>query len=201
MTTTGTRRRRQWIVAGVVAVGLLVGATLGGAFRPHTYTGTVVRSEMPAASFTLESTTGPVSPGDFAGDVVVLFFGYTHCPDVCPTTLATLAAAMDLLGPTADEVHVVFVSVDPGRDTPASLADFVTRFDERFVGVTGDPDVIADIAALYGIYYEAHGTSGSYLVDHTATVSVLDRDGYLSLVFPFGTPADAVAADLAALAG
>lgn len=188
-------------MAAVVAAGLVVGAAMGGAFRPHTYTGTVVRSETPAPSFTLESAAGPVSPADFAGDVVVLFFGYTHCPDVCPTTLATLARAMDLLGETADDVHVVFVSVDPARDTPESLADFVSRFDERFVGVTGDPDAVADAAALYGIYYEAHGTSGSYLVDHTATVSVLDRDGYLALVFPFGTPADAVAADLAALAG
>lgn len=201
MIATGTRRRRRWIMAGVVVAGLVVGAALGGAFRPHTYTGTVVRSEMPAPSFTLESAAGPLSPSDFAGDLVVLFFGYTHCPDVCPTTLATLAGAMDILGPAADDIHVVFVSVDPGRDTPASLADFVTHFDERFMGVTGDPDAVADAAALYGIYYEAHGTSGSYLVDHTATVSVLDRDGYLSLVFPFGTPADAIAADLAALAG
>lgn len=142
-----------------------------------------------------------MSPGDFAGEVVVLFFGYTHCPDVCPTTLAELAAAMPSLGETADEVHVVFVSVDPRRDTPADLADYVRRFDERFIGVTGDPETIADVASLYGIYYEAHGTSGSYTVDHTATVSVLDREGYLKLVFPFGTPSEALAADIAAIAG
>lgn len=195
------KHRTAVLVGAVLVVGLLVGAALAGAFRPHRFTGTVVRSEMPAPDFTLESAAGPVSPGDFAGDVIVLFFGYTHCPDVCPTTLAELAATMDLLGSLADDVHVVFVSVDPNRDTPASLADFVTRFDERFVGVTGDPDTVADVAALYGIYYLAHGTEGSYLVDHTATVSVLDREGYLSLVFPFGTPAEAMAADIAAVAG
>lgn len=194
-------RRRRAIIGGVLVAGLLLGLALGGPLRPHTFTGTIVQSSDPAPDFTLESAAGPVSPSDFAGEVVVLFFGYTHCPDVCPTTLAELAATMPRLGAAADEVHVVFVSVDPNRDTPADLADYVARFDERFIGVTGDPETIADVASLYGIYYEAHGTSGSYTVDHTATVSVLDRAGYLKLVFPFGTPSEAMAADIAAIAG
>lgn len=195
---------RRWLVtAGVVVAGLATGIVLATQLRPHSFTGTIVQSSTPAPPFTLESAAGPVSLDDLSGHVVVLFFGYTSCPDVCPTTLADLRATMGLLGKRADDIRVVFVSVDPERDTPEDLATFVSKFDPRFIGVTGDPGTIADLAAVYGIYYRVHDESDPehYLIDHTATLTVIDKEGYLKLVFPYGTPPAAIAADLAELAG
>lgn len=186
------------IALGVVAV-ILVGVWVGvRTLRPYAFHGTIIQSPEPAPDFTLRSASGPVSVSDFRGDVVVLFFGYTFCPDVCPTTLADLAGAMRNLGDEADEVQVVFVSVDPARDTPERLAQYVTSFDPRFIGVTGTEDEIAAVAAVYGIFYEKHeGTPASgYLIDHTATAMVIDREGRLKLVLPFGIGPQDIAADL-----
>ncbi len=130
---------------------------------------------------------------DFAGEIVVLYFGYTFCPDVCPTTLSKLADAMDMLGDKADDVQVIMVSVDPERDTPEMLADYVEHFHPDFMGITGERAAVDRVATLYGVYYEKEeGSAASgYLVNHTATVMVIDRDGYLKLVLPFeGTAAD-----------
>jgi protein SCO1/2 len=108
---------------------------------------------------------------------------------------------LELLGAQADEVQTIMISVDPERDTPEMLAEYVTHFHPSFIGVTGSPEKIAEVATLYGIFYEAHeGTAATgYLVDHTATVMVVDQSGHLKLVFPFGTPAEDIAEDLAYL--
>ena len=135
---------------------------------------------------------------DFKDQLVLLYFGYTFCPDVCPTTLSELRKTMDLMGKKSDDVQVIMISVDPERDTPEMLADYVAHFHPAFLGVTGTPEEIAETATLYGIFYEAHeGTEATgYLVDHTATVMVIDKDGHLKLIFPFGTPAKDIADDL-----
>ncbi len=182
-----------------VTTALLAGVWFGArALRPYSFHGTIIQSPEPAPDFTLQSASGPVSPSDFRGKVTVLFFGYTFCPDVCPTTLADLAGAMRILGDEADEVQVVFVSVDPDRDTPERLAEYVGSFDPRFVGVTGNEDEVAAVAAVYGIFYEKHeGTPASgYLIDHTASAMVIDREGRLKLVLPFGIGPQDIAADL-----
>src|SRR5690606_25801317 len=108
--------------------------------------GTLLDPPMPGAGFRLTSADRPVQSEDFHGRFVVLAFGYTSCPDVCPATLARLAHAMDLLGESAREVQVVFVSVDPERDDPQRAARFAAAFDERFVGASGSPEAIADVA-------------------------------------------------------
>jgi protein SCO1/2 len=190
------RRSTLLLIAAITFLALVwIGAK---ALRPYTFHGTIIQSPEPAPPFTLESADGPVSLGDFEGQVVVLFFGYTFCPDVCPTTLADLAGAMRLLGDEADDVQVIFVSVDPARDTPERLAEYVSSFDPRFIGVTGTESEIAAVAALYGIFYEAQeGTPASgYVVEHTATTMVIDRQGRLKLVLPFGTGPQDIAADL-----
>lgn len=195
--------KRVWLfVAGlIVGLGIIALVALPRA-RPYQFHGTVLQSPQPAPNFELE-TTGQqtVSLKDFKGKLVLLYFGYTFCPDVCPATLAELSKAMDILGKDASSVQVIMISVDPERDTPAMLADYVAHFHPGFMGVTSSPEAIAEIAALYGIFYEKHeGTAATgYLVDHTATVMVVDREGHLKLVFPFGTPADEIAADLAFL--
>src|SRR5262249_53540381 len=104
--------------------------------------------------FTLTDQNGrPVRESDFRGRVMLVFFGFTHCPDECPATVATLTRTMELLGPLADQVAPIFITVDPERDTPAVLKDFLSNFDKRFVGLTGTQGQIRQVAELYKVYY------------------------------------------------
>ncbi|HEX5092566.1 MAG TPA: SCO family protein [Burkholderiales bacterium] len=120
---------------------------------------------------------------DFRGKAVVLFFGFTHCPDVCPTTLADMAQVMRQLGPLADRVQVLFVTVDPERDTQAALASYVTAFDPRFLGLRGDAEATRAAAKEFKVYYEKRPgkTPGEYTVDHSAQTYVFDPQGRLRL--------------------
>ncbi|HNB51170.1 MAG TPA: SCO family protein [Anaerolineales bacterium] len=183
--------------------GLLLGLTiiaLGVYFlRPRPFHGMVMQSPELAYDFSLNASNGKtVSLKDYRGKLVVLYFGYTFCPDVCPASLSTMKGALELLGRKADEVQFIMISVDPERDTPERLGEYVTYFDPSFIGVTGEPDKLAEIAALYGIYFQKHeGTAATgYLVDHTATMAVIDQEGYLKLILPFGITSEDVASDL-----
>lgn len=168
-------------------------------FRPRPFHGMVMQSPELAQNFTLTGANNTeVSLSDYRGKLIILYFGYTFCPDVCPATLSSVSKAMKLLGSKADKVQFIMISVDPERDTPDRLAEYVAHFDPTFIGVTGDPDKLAQIAALYGIYFQKHeGTAATgYLVDHTATMMVIDQDGYLKLVLPFGISPEDIASDL-----
>ena len=125
----------------------------------------------------------PRTLADFRGKVVVLFFGYTHCPDVCPTTLADMAAVMRKLGPDAARVQVLFVTVDPQRDTPEVLAKYVPAFDPGFLGLSGDAAATQRTAKEFRIFYELRpaSTPGAYTVDHSAQSYVLDGRGRMRL--------------------
>ncbi|MGE5130468.1 MAG: SCO family protein [Sphingomonadaceae bacterium] len=139
---------------------------------------------------------------DFRGKVVVLFFGYTHCPDVCPTTLAEMAQVMQKLGPDADRVQVLFVTVDPERDTPDVLSRYVPAFDKRFLGLYGDADATRRAAKEFKIFYEVKKgeAPGEYTVDHSAGSYVLDTQGRLRLFVAYGrVGADALTADIRTL--
>jgi protein SCO1/2 len=192
--------KNKWIfiVGIIIGVGLVVGIVVPR-LTPHTFSGTLLQSPSDAHDFTLMSHTGQrVSLSDFRGKLVVLYFGYTFCPDVCPATLSEIAGALEILGEDANEVQTIMVSVDPERDTPALLAEYVAHFDASFLGVTGTPEQIAEVATFYGIYYGKNEGSDAtdYLIDHTASQIVIDEDGHLKLVFPFGTSAEDIAADL-----
>ncbi len=169
-------------------LGLLVGWLLiSDGLGPYTYHGTVIQSPDRANNFTLIGRNGePVSLGDFRGKAVLIYFGYTFCPDVCPATMVELAKANELLGDEADQAQVIMISVDPARDTPEILHEYVTHFDPAFIGVTGNEDEVAAAATPFGIFYEKHeGTAATgYLIDHTASVVVVDPDGYLRLGVP-----------------
>ena len=119
---------------------------------------------------------------DFRGKAVVLFFGFTHCPDVCPTTLADLAGVMKALGPDAERVQVLFVTVDPERDTPQDLDRYVHAFDPRFIALRGDAAATQRVAKEFKIYYEKRKQGDSYTVDHSAQSYVLDPQGRLRLL-------------------
>ena len=193
--------RWAWLVILALLLVLAVGA-IRIVNPPHTWTGMLMDPLAPVNDFSLTAAgVKPVRLSDFRGKLVALYFGYTYCPDVCPTTLAELAAGMRDLGADAQQVQVIFISVDPARDTPERLADYVANFDPSFIGITGSPEEIAAVATPLGIYYQAHeGTAATgYLVDHTATVMVLDRQGRLRLLLPFGTTGAQAASDLRAL--
>ncbi|HJW26253.1 MAG TPA: SCO family protein [Rhodocyclaceae bacterium] len=149
--------------------------------------------------FTLHSGDGPVSLAKFRGKVVLLNFGYTYCPDICPTALTSLAAALNQLAPAeAERVAVLFVSVDPERDTPAHLKDYVAFFDPRMVGLTGTPAEVAAVARQYGVFYAKHKSESAagYVVDHSSETYLIGPDGSLLGRIPHATAPDQVAAEI-----
>jgi protein SCO1/2 len=159
----------------------------------------------PVADFTLtRADTGQsVALSSLRGKVVVLYFGYTFCPDVCPMTLAKLAQARGLLGDQASDLQVAMVTVDPERDTPSVLTRYVTNFDPSFLGLIGTPEQLAPATTALGIYVKRNeGTAATgYLVDHTAHAMVIDRQGYLRLVMPPTLEGPTMANDLRVVLG
>ncbi|HNB53416.1 MAG TPA: SCO family protein [Anaerolineales bacterium] len=152
-----------------------------------------------APNFSLTDYTGsPTSLKRFDGKLIILYFGYTNCPDVCPASLGVLSQALKLLGKKADKVQVLFITVDPARDTAERLVTYLTHFNPNFIGLTGSPEEIAQVASLYGVYFEAQPSEskGIYWMDHTASTMVIDQEGRLKLVWPFGVTAEDVASDL-----
>ena len=136
---------------------------------------------------------------DWRGKALVVFFGFTHCPDICPTTLADIAQAVKSLGPDAERVQVVMVSVDPERDTPESLAKYVTAFDPRFLGLRGDLAATKKVASEFKIYFEKRKQGESYTVDHSAQSYVIDPQGRLRLLVRHDRIAQDLAPDLRTL--
>jgi protein SCO1/2 len=152
-----------------------------------------------AKGFTLTDHTGKVRTlEDFRGKIVVMFFGYTQCPDVCPTTMAEMATVLKELGPSADEVQVLFVTVDPERDTQELLSHYVPAFDKRFIGLYGDAAATAKVAKEFKVFYaKAPGAdANSYTVDHTAGSFVFDKQGQLRLFVRHGQGPGLIAHDL-----
>ena len=185
-------RRRTLAVLGAVL--LAACSPSGPKFEASDITGSSFGRD-----FSLQDPKGVTrSLADFRGKAVVLFFGYTQCPDVCPTTLATLAQAMQRLGPNADRVQVLFVTIDPERDTPALLAQYVPAFDPRFLGLRGDAAATARTAKEFKILYEKvpGATPGSYTMDHSAGTYIFDPKGRLRLYVAYGQGPEVYAHDL-----
>ena len=152
-----------------------------------------------AKGFALTDHTGkPRTLADFKGKVVVVFFGYTQCPDVCPTTMAEMASVMQKLGPLADQVQVLFITLDPERDTQQLLASYVPAFDKRFIGLRGTPEQTAKTAREFKVFYaKVPGSDpNSYTIDHTAGSYVFDRDGRLRLFIRHDQGPDPIVHDL-----
>jgi protein SCO1/2 len=140
----------------------------------------------------------PRALADFRGKVVLMFFGYTQCPDVCPTTMSELAAAMQKLGRDADRVQVLFVTVDPERDTPELLSRYVPAFNPTFLGLYGDAAATAEVAKEFKILYQKQpgATPGSYTMDHSAGTFIFDPQGRLRVYISYGQGADVFAHDI-----
>ena len=163
-----------------------------------------VKGHLPDLEFNLVSDTGqPVTASDFLGKIDLLYFGYTHCPDVCPLTLTHLHVVLQRLGAQADKVHVLFVSVDPARDTPAILHQYVTAFDPNITGLTGTPDQLKALAKRYRVAFnrEAVQPDGSYDVSHSSGIYVFDPRGHARLLATSADSIDDITQDLRALLG
>ena len=152
-----------------------------------------------ARDFALTDHNGkPRTLADFKGKVVIVFFGFTQCPDVCPTTLTEMAGAMQQLGKQADDVQVLFITVDPERDTQALLAQYVPAFDKRFLGLRGTPEQTAAVGKEFKVFYaKVPGKEpGSYTMDHTAASYVFDRNGKVRLFVRYGQGVEPLVHDL-----
>ncbi|MGQ9723790.1 MAG: SCO family protein [Tepidimonas sp.] len=136
---------------------------------------------------------------DFRGKVVMLYFGFVQCPDVCPTALARAVEVMQRLGPDADRVQLIFVTVDPERDTPALLREYLAAFDPRFIGLTGTSEEIAAAAKEFKVYYAKVPTGSSYTMDHSAQTYLIDPQGRLRVVLKHEQTAEDYAHDVALL--
>jgi protein SCO1/2 len=155
--------------------------------------------------FTLEDGAGkPVSDRDFRGKYMLVYFGYTFCPDVCPTTLAAVADAMDKLGPDAAKVRPVFITVDPARDTPAVVGKYAAAFGPSITGLTGTPEEIASVAKEYRVYYAEHRTGpgpNEYSMDHSSVLYLMDPQGGFLAPVRADQSGDEIAANLKKLIG
>lgn len=158
-----------------------------------------VEGHLPDLAFNLVSDSGtPVTAKDYAGKIDLLYFGYTHCPDVCPLTLAHLHVVLQRLGEAAEGVNVLFVSVDPTRDTPETLHDYVAAFDSHVTGLTGTPDQIAALAKRYRAAFnrETPKADGNYDVSHSSGIYIFDRTGKARLLATSASSVDAIEHDL-----
>jgi protein SCO1/2 len=181
----------------------LIGVVAASAFlfsKPSSFRGTTYTEPYPVApEIVLAKADGNTFRlSELRGKVVMLFFGYTSCPDVCPTTMAELSQALGKIGERADQVQVLFVTVDPERDTPQRVQEYVNHFNSHFIGLSGSGTQLAKVWSSYGVLREiVDGTSAAgYLVNHTARVTVIDRQGNLRLSLPFDTSLEDIVHDL-----
>lgn len=193
---------RKTILVGLIAL-VVIGTVAAGVIlfsKPDTFRGTTYAEPYPVASeINLTRADGTEFQLRQAhGKVVALFFGYTSCPDICPTTLAELNQALGDLGDRSSQVEVLFVTVDPARDTPTRVQEYVNHFNPNFVGLSGAEPDLAKVWNDYGVFRQiVDGTSAAgYLVDHTARVTLIDQQGNLRVSFPFDTPVEDVVHDL-----
>ena len=185
---------KRTLFVGIASFSLIALVILAASLfaRPVRFNGTVYAEPYPPApDFELASAGGGnVALNGMRGKLVLLFFGYTNCPDECPTTMAKIRLAYDTLGEQSADIRVLFVTTDPARDTASALTEFLSRFNASFVGLTGSAEELQKVWDSYGIYVEEGGEV------HSIRVYVVDRDGNLRLTFPYDMDSEAMVSDL-----
>src|ERR1044071_6164099 len=188
----------RFAIVAIVFAGVLViaaGVLLALALRetPRGAAGTALASAIGGPFQLIDQNGEPFSDADLKGKWQLLFFGYTHCPDACPTALNEIALALDRLGDKRDAVRVVFITVDPERDTPEVLKNYVQSFDASIVALTGSPDQVAQAAKAYRVVYAKHPRQdGGYEMDHSAVIYVMDPQGRFTARVPPESTGDAI---------
>ena len=197
--------RRQFLIA---LTALLLAFVIGGAaliLKPRGTGPIGVGEALVGGSFSLTDHNGRrVTEEDFLGKPMLVFFGYTYCPDVCPTELQVMAAALEEMDPAGMAIQPVFISIDPARDTPGTLKAYVENFGPRLMGLTGTDAEVAAAARAYRVYYKKveGGAGGAYLMDHSSIIYLMGADGKFVKHFTYSTDAKALARGIAAaLAG
>jgi protein SCO1/2 len=191
----GQPRRRRIAVAALAILGLGAGAALLAVHRPSDSADASLRI---GGHFALATPDGrAVTDASYRGKWLLIYFGYTFCPDACPTALNTIGTALDRLGPSADKVQALFITVDPERDTPPIVADYVKSFDPRIIGLVGTPEQIAAAAKDYRVYYITRSLGGGdYTVDHSSFFYVVDPRGEFARLLTGDLPGHALADEL-----
>jgi protein SCO1/2 len=185
-------KKFMWVGAGIVILVVLAAlATVVAVRTTQTFHGSVINPPSHAPDFSLTSQTGKsFKLSEYRGKYVLLFFGYTHCTNECPATMAILMKARSLLGAQADRIQVLFVSTDPTHDTPQAVGEFLNRFDSSFVGGTGTPSELQPIWAEYGVTVLDSGET------HSSYVYLIDPGGNLRMTYPYPSTPEDIAADL-----
>ncbi|NKB26698.1 MAG: SCO family protein [Rhodobacteraceae bacterium] len=197
-TAMATSRAYLWVV-WAVAIALAIGAGLGGRMF---WEGRSDNSALGAAQlggpFSLVTHTGaPITEADLLGSPSALFFGFTHCPEICPTTIFDINAWLEELGPQADALKVYFVTIDPERDPPEVLGDYVTAQSDRVTGISGPPDAVRAMADIWRVYYKSVPLDGDdYTMDHTSLIYLLDDQGQYAELIRYGEAHDRAIAKL-----
>lgn len=187
----------MWLRNALILMALVLFSGCGEPRLPSPFHASEVGAKYAGADFKLTDHNGTQRTlADFRGKVVVLFFGYVHCPDVCPTTMADLRQAMETLGTDADRVQVLFVTVDPERDTPELLAQYVPAFHSSFLGLYGDAPATAQIAGAFDVIYQKQPSRSGYNMDHSAGTFLIDVKGRVRLLAPYGQSAEWLAQDI-----
>ena len=185
-----------FIMMAVIALGVLIEIVFR---RPYSFHGTTISPPLPVTDFALQTANEEVFRlSEQKGKLILLFFGYTSCPDVCPVTLATFKQVYDDLGADAQLVRFVMITADPDRDTPERVAEYAAQFNPEFIGLSGDLVVLEQIWKELGVFVvkQESNSAAGYLVSHTASVYVLDQQGGLFMTFPYGTNATEIADDI-----
>jgi protein SCO1/2 len=191
------RNTRIALIAAAFAAGLVLCFCVMLLVSQVMFTSNLPQTATIGGPFRLTDQNGrTVTEQDFKGAPFLVFFGFTHCPDVCPTTLFEVSEILRTLGPDAARVRVAFITVDPERDTPTALKDYLSSFDPHMEGLTGDPAAIAAVAKAYRVYYKKVPLDEGYTMDHTAIVYLMDKDGNFVSPFNLKRTAEAAAADL-----
>jgi cytochrome oxidase Cu insertion factor (SCO1/SenC/PrrC family) len=193
-------RRIRWVLYGAIAACLAAAGALwlwGGGVNVAELRNVGISAAVSVGGpFALTDDQGKaVTDQTYRGRWMLVYFGYTFCPDVCPTELQTIAGALDKLGPEAKSVVPLFITIDPERDTPAALANYVKLFDDRLIGLTGTPEQISTVARAYRVYYAkvTPKDSTTYLMDHSSFVYLVGPDGKLRALFRPGESAQELA--------
>jgi protein SCO1/2 len=184
-----------WLIIAVALVGLIFGVFLT---KPYELRGSVIDPPVPAPTFSLDSSHGnSYSLISHQGKFILVFFGYTFCPDVCPTTLYEMKELKNRLGDKAEHLEFVFITLDPERDTKDQLTRYLASFDDSFFGLTGNEDTLSKVWKDYGVFREIQPSESStnYLIDHSARMYLIDPQGQLISTYLSGMPIDDMVAD------
>lgn len=192
-------KKNMLLFLGAVLAGFILVIAIGISAQPYRFKGSKINPPALANDFSLIDQHGnEFHLAENRGKVILIFFGYTNCPDICPTTLADFKQINEKLGERADDVVFLFVTIDPERDTPDRLAKYLPVFGEGIIGLSGSEDELRPVWKDFGVYRSKvdSGSAAGYLMDHSTRVYGLDKDGNIRVTYPFGSPLDSYIKDV-----